>query len=150
MSSVNTEIQRFASSFGFMERESKTSTAKQKSNINSNSRPQTCCWVYNHLILLSEPERELKIMSFLFTLHLDLSEIIIIKNSLGLQDCLGFKSHRVKQDEFLGQAELTGCPFMSSVAKHWFVVTSPCQSQKAFDVNICYIELINFHSVCII
>lgn len=35
-----------------------------------------------------------------------------------------------------GQAELTGCPFMSSVEKHWVVDTPPCQIEKAFHVNI--------------
>lgn len=44
--------------------------------------------------------------------------------------------------KYWAKAELTGCPFMSSVEKHWLVVTPPCQSQKAFNVNICYVVLI--------
>lgn len=48
----------------------------------------------------------------------------------------------MKQDKTFGQAELTGCPFMSSVEKHWLGVTPPCQSQKAFNVNTCFVVLI--------
>lgn len=59
---------------------------------------------------------------------------------------LGFQRQRVKQHKKFGQAELTGCPFMSSVEKHWLAVTPPCQSQKAFDVNTCYVVLIKINT----
>lgn len=65
---------------------------------------------------------------FLSTLHLDLLEIKIKIDR--------FQSQRVKQDKGWGQAELTGCPLLSSVEKHWAVDTPPCQIKKAFHVNI--------------
>lgn len=49
---------------------------------------------------------------------------------------------KVKQDKEFGQAELTGCPFMSSVEKHCLGVTPPCQSQNTLDVNAYYLVLI--------
>lgn len=64
----------------------------------------------------------------LWPLHLDFLEIKI--------KIVRFKSQRVKQDEVLGQAELTGCPFMSSVEKQWVADTPPCQIKNAFHVNI--------------
>lgn len=61
-------------------------------------------------------------------LHLDLLEIKIRID--------WFKSQKVRQAEVLGQDELTGCPFMSSVEKQWVVDAPPCQIKNAFHVNI--------------
>lgn len=69
-----------------------------------------------------------KKITTLWPLHLDLLEIKIRID--------WFKSQRVRQDEVLGQDELTGCPFMSSVEKQWVVDTPPCQIKDAFHVNI--------------
>lgn len=49
----------------------------------------------------------------------------------------GFSKGRKKKDKKFGQAELTGCPFMSAVEIHWLEVTPSCQSQKAFRVSVC-------------
>lgn len=46
------------------------------------------------------------------------------------------------QYEKFGCDELTGCPFMSSVGKHWLGVTPPCQSsEQPSDVSACLVML---------
>lgn len=47
--------------------------------------------------------------------------IIKVKTYSGIQK---------NEAKMFGRAELTGCPFMSSVEKHWLAFLPPCQSQK--------------------
>lgn len=97
--------------------------------------PQTCYCANNHSFSIGERSRKHAIF-----IYPPPGLIGIIINTIYWAG--SSKPLRVKQDKTFGQAELTGCPFMSSVEKHWLVVSPPCQSQKTLDVNFSYVVLI--------